>query len=95
MRARIVQQHIGYRPALFLGRLRLDARAGVGLVHPPLDDPRHSSFDVSRHHDDEREQRRQPGFHEQRDILHHHGVFVHRVEDLLTTASDQRVHDAV
>src|SRR5258707_13247829 len=44
LRPRIVQQHIGYRAALLLGCLRLDPRPRVGLVHPPLDDPRHSSF---------------------------------------------------
>ena len=93
--ARIVQQHIGNRSALLLGCLCLDPRAGVGLVHPPLDQPLDSYFFVGGHHHHKRKHRRHPGFHQQRDVLDHNGVVVHRVDDLLASLPDERVHDAI
>jgi hypothetical protein len=95
LRARIVKQYIGDRSSLLLGCLSGDPRAGVGLLHPALDQPLDPGLliGVDDHH--EREHRRHPGLDEQRDVLDHHRILGDGGDDLLTPARHQRVHDAV
>ena len=60
-----------------------------------LHQPPHPHLDVRVHHDDQREQRRQTGFHQQRDVLDDDGIVGHRRDDLRSPPADQRVHDPV
>ena len=83
--AGVVEPDIGDGATLIVVGLRRDPGAGVVLGHAPLlHQPPHPKFDVGVHHDNQREHRGHPGFHQQRNVLDHHRVLGHRRDDLLT-----------
>ena len=89
-------QHIGNRAALFLGGLRGDPGAGVGLVHPALSTSRSTrTLHIGVHDDHQREHRRHTGLHQQRNVLDHNGILGDRRDDLRAALAHQGVHDPV
>ena len=81
--ARIVQPDVGDGAALLVVGLRGDPGAGVFFGHAALlDQPSQPQLDVGVHDDDQREQRRHPGFHQQRNVFDDHRVLGHRRDDL-------------
>jgi hypothetical protein len=73
-----------------------DPGARIGLGEPPvLDEAGHPKLLVGVNDDDQREHRRHLRFDEQRDVLDDYRVRRCRVDQLLATPSDQRMHYAV
>ena len=69
---------------------------GVGLVHPAVgDQPVQPGLVRGVHHDHDVEGSLEPGLHEQRDVLDHHGVVRDGREDLPRPLRHQRMDDAV
>ena len=73
-RAAVVQDDVGDRPALLVGRLRRDAGPGVLGRQPALDEPGHPGLGIGLHDQHEVVGGRLTGLDEQRDVVDDDGV---------------------